>query len=536
MTMVTNKFIPMKNNFKSIGILFGLISLIFVSCEDKIDPIVEKLDFNRVFKPINLTAKIKNKTTVELAWTLGKDAASYTVEFSEDSLAFSTIIKTVNITPDKIPYSILLDGQTLYSARVKGVSAIGTPDSKWTTVVFRTDAENILSPVAGTDIQATSVTLKWPVGSDVSNFLITPGNVQRTITVAEKAAGIATITGLTGETDYTVKLFKGTKQRGLVTFKTLIDLGGATAVYPTDNLSTVIAAAKPGDALVLFPGDYLAYSGAITINKSISIKGLYPYNKPVVHVKFVLESGVQSVDVKDIEMSGNYIDPITGLVAIIDHAFQYNTTGTSYGSLNVVGCRIHDYDKSLFTGSASIASKIVSISLTDCIVTNILTNAADFIDFRAGYVASLILKNSTFNNCAPARDFVRLDNSSTAFPGLVSKVEIDHCTLYGVSKLASSRILYVRFVTNTLKVTNTIIAATLGYYTNQATSAQPECANNNYFSAPGFITGGSTVTGAKFDLSGNYTLLDPGFVNAATGNFTVTNPTLNNNNIGDPRW
>ena len=534
--MVTNKLKQMKNKFKNIGFIIGLFSLMFVSCEDKIDPIVEKLDFARVFSPIDLKATIRNKTTVELSWTLGKDATSYVVEFSEDSLVFGTIVKTVTVTPEKVPYSVALDGQTFYSARIKGVNTNGIPDSKWSAVTFKTDAENILTPVAGTDIQATSVTLKWPAGSDVTNFLIVPGNVQRTITDAEKAAGIATITGLTGETAYTVKLFKGTKQRGMVTFTTLIDLGGATAVYPADNLSTVIAAAQAGDVLVLFPGEYLVYSGAITINKSISIKGLRPTDKPIVHVKFVLEAGVQNVDIKDLEMSGIYTDPLTGLQAILDHAFQYITTGTSYGSLNVIGCKIHDYDKSLFTGSSSIVSKIVSISMTDCIVTNILTNAADCIDFRAGYVASLSLKNSTFNNCAPARDFVRLDNTSTAFPGLVSNVLIDHCTLYAVSNKTSSRILYVRFATNTLKVTNTIIAGTLGYYTNQALSAQPECSSNNYFNAPGFITGGSTVTGAKFDLSTNYTLLDPGFINTAIGNFTVTNQILNDSNIGDPRW
>jgi len=526
----------MKNKLKNIGFIIGLFSLIFVSCEDKIDPIVEKLDFNRVFSPINLTAKIKNKTTVELAWTLGKDATSYVIEFSEDSLLFGAIVKTVTVTPDKIPASVVLDGQTQYSARVKGINSSGVADSKWSSVTFKTDAENILAPVATADIQATSVTLKWPAGSDVTNFLIVPGNVQRPITDAEKAAGIAIITGLTGETAYTVKLYKDTKQRGLVTFTTLIDLGGATAVYATDNLSTVIAAALAGDVLVLFPGDYLAYSGAITINKSISIKGLRPTDKPIVHVKFVLEAGVQNADIKDLEMSGIYTDPLTSLPAIIDHAFQYNTTSTSYGSLNVVGCKIHDYDKSLLTGSSSIVSKIESISMTDCIVTNILTNSADCIDFRAGFVASLTLKNSTFNNCAPARDFVRLDNAAAAFPGMVSNVLIDHCTLYAVANKTSSRILYVRFATNTLKVTNTIIAGTLGYFTNQSLSAQPECSANNYFNAPGFITGGSTVAGAKFDISGTNTLLAPGFTSPATGNFTVTNQALIDSNVGDPRW
>lgn len=534
--MDTKKQMTMKNRLKNIGFILGVLSLIFVGCKDNIDPQVEKLDFSRVFTPLNLKVTIRNQTTAEITWDTKADAASYVLEFSEDSLSFTNIVKTVTVTPEEIPFSILLDGQTQYTAIVKGISASGIPDSKWAAIVFRTNAENILLPVAGVDIQATSVIVKWPAGSEATNFIIVPGNINRAITTQEITDGMATITGLTGETDYTIKMLKGTKQRGSVTFKTLIDLGGATAIHPEDNLSTVIAAAKEGDALVLFPGNYLAYTGLITINKSISIKGLYPSNKPIIHVQFVLESGVKKVEIKDMEMSGIYTDPLTGLAAVLSHAFQYNTTGVSYGSLDVVGCNIHDYDKSLFTGSASIASTITSISMSNCIATNILTNAADCIDFRAGYVGSLSLKNSTFVNCAPARDFVRLDNTAAAFPGLVSKVEIDHCTLYKVSNDAARRILYVRFVTNTLKVTNTIIAETIGYYTNQSSSAQPECSLNNYYNAPGFITGGSVVVGAKFDLSGNHTVLNPGFVDPAKGNFKLSNQTLIDNNVGDPRW
>jgi hypothetical protein len=526
----------MKNKIKNIGFIIGIFSLILVGCKDNIDPVVEKLDFSRVFTPLNLKVQIRNMTTAELTWDTKADASSYMVEISEDSLAFTHIVKTIKVLPTEIPYSIVLDGQTLYSARVKGISDSGLGESKWTAVAFKTAAENIFSPLVDADIQATSVTVKWPAGSDVTNFIITPGNINRAITTQEKADGMAIITGLTGETAYTIKMVKGTKQRGVVTFKTLIDLGGATPVHPEDNLSAVIAAANEGDALVLFPGNYLAYSGLITINKSISIKGLYPSNKPIIHIQFVLESGVKKVEIKDLEMSGNYTDPLTSLAAVLSYAFQYNTTGASYGSLDVVGCNIHDYDKSLFSGSASIVSNITSISMSNCIATNILTNSADCIDFRGGYVANLSLINSTFVNCAPARDFVRLDNSSAAFPGMVSNVLIDHCTLYKVSPTAGKRILYVRFATNTLKVTNTIIAETAGLYTNQSLSAQPDCSMNNYFNAPAFIPGGTDLAGAKFDLSSTYILVNPGFANPTNGNFTISNQTLIDNKIGDPRW
>lgn len=524
----------MKNKLKNIAYIIGLTILISGGCKE-IDPVIEELSFDRVFTPVNISAMIRNKTTVELNWNLREDANRYVVELSEDSLKFVSIIKTVEVAPNQLPLSILLDGQTRYSARVKGVSSRGVQDSKWVAITFKTDAENIFFPLEGTGIGATTVTIKWPAGSDVTNFVISVGNVVRNITLQEKAAGVATITGLSGETSYTVKMMKGTKQRGSVTFKTLIDLGGATAVYPENDLSAMIAAAKAGDVLVLFPGDYLAYTGKITVNKSISVKGLYPHNKPKLHIQFVLEEGVREVEIRDVEMNGIYIDPLTTLEAKLDHAFQYNTAGTAFGNLKVIGCSIHDYNKSLFSAS-SIASSVASIVMDNSIVTNILTDAADFIDFRTSYLESISLKNSTFNNCAPARDFIRLDDASGTYPGKVSKVEIDHCTLYKVSNNATRRLLYVRFKTNTLSVTNTLIAETIGYYTNQSSSAQPECSMNNYFNAPGFITGGSTVAGAKFDNSSNYTLLNPGFANAANGNFTLSNQTLIDNTVGDPRW
>jgi alpha-acetolactate decarboxylase len=84
-------------------------------------------------------------------------------------------------------------------------------------------------------------------------------------------------------------------------------------------------------------------------------------------------------------------------------------------------------------------------------------------------------------------------------------------------------------------VQNTLIANTTAYYTNQTNSAQPVCSNNNYFEAIGFFTP-AYVTNAKIDVSGNHTTLDPGFANAAAGDFKLSNQTLIDNQIGDPRW
>lgn len=143
-------------------------------------------------------------TTAELTWSLKDDADSYVVEFSEDSLLFNSIVKTINVAPDEVPFSYTLEGQTLYSVRVKGISASGIGESKWTQTAFRTDAENIFYPVDPEDVTGNSAILKWPAASEVTNFIINPGNIDRQITPLEIEAGEATLTGLTGETTYTV--------------------------------------------------------------------------------------------------------------------------------------------------------------------------------------------------------------------------------------------------------------------------------------------------------------------------------------------
>lgn len=515
----------MKNIIRiSRNIFIGLLSLcVLNACEDDIEE-VEELNLSRVLTPINLVARIRNLTTIELTWDLRDEATSYIVEFSEDNLEFNTIIRTVTVLPDELPLQEVFDGETRYSARVKGVGANGVAESNWAAVTIMTAQENIFLPIVDGDIAATEATLRWPAGSVVTSFLINPGAVSRVITEEEKTAGIATITGLTGETEYTVTLLKDNKVRGNVSFETLIDIGDATAVYPEDDLNAVIAAANPGDALVLFPGDYTVFTGAIVLNKSITISGLYPFNKPLVHVKFNIEGGATNVAINNLDMDGD---------ATLDDAFRFMTAGVDYASLSIKGSTIHDFTRSLIGGN--VAAKVASVEIDNCIVTNVLTSGGDFIDFRNTHVTNVSITNSTFNNCAPGRDFVRIDAAAGfSNTGLNSNVLIDHCTLFGVSN-TQDRILYVRFLTNTTTVQNTLIAATDGYYSNQTSTVQPVCSNNNYFNAAGFITP-AYVAGAKIDISSNFTTLDPGFVDAAGGNFTITNQTLIDNTVGDPRW
>ncbi len=521
----------MKINFQNILLSVGVAStLMFGACDDNIDPVVEELNFNRAFSPTEVSARIRNRTTVELSWNVEDNVDKYVIEFAEDSLLFQTIVHTVEVNADQVPYSVALMGETQYSARVKALVS-GKDDSKWTGVAFKTDVENIFNAVSSEDIKATSVRLTWPAASEVTHLMVTPGDIRHDLTSDEIAAGEATIIDLTGETSYTAVLYMNTKVRGTASFRTTVDIGNAIAVTATDDLKALLEGAQAGDVFALFPGDYRLSQGKITITKSIGIKGVRPDDRPILHNQFIIGGNV-SVEFRDLVAVGDGVDDLG--VSTTDHFIQVATSGVSeVGDIKVEGCVVRNYPKSLLAAGSG-TFRVNSVLFYNCVITDILTNGADFIDFRTSSACvNLTLSNSTFNNCAPARDFIRMDNA-TALTDVNPVILIDRCTFYKVSDPVK-RLLYVRKAGNSSTVKNSIIAQTTGYYSNQSGTTQPVCDNNNYFNAADYLPT-SVVAAVKTDQSGNFTTLDPGFGDAATGNFKVSNQTLIDNNVGDPRW
>ena len=517
------------------SLVLSLVMVIAVAgCQDDIPEELTRLEVSRLFSPTDLDARIVNQTSVRLTWKAVKNATSYSIEvFENGSLDFTgTPVRTrSDVTFDQLPVVIAgLAGETAYSIRVKAVGN-EIAESKWISATVTTDPEQIFFPVNPEEIQATSVVLRWPAGETATTIVFSPGEIVYNVTADDIAAGAATVTGLASETAYTARLLNADKVRGTVTFTTLIDLGGATPVYPEDNLLDVIAAAADGEVLVLFPGEYTLHVGDILITKSITIKGLYPHNKPVVYNRFLLGAGIVEAVFADLNMVGNH----PSLEAAHPQAFQFESGTYNVNKVEITGCTIRNYSRALIYGASAIL-KVDNLIIHNCIMSDIVNDGGDFIDFRSGHVANLRITNSTFNRVAAApRDFIRLDNSSGNFPGSHSSVLIDKCTFYQVSN--TRRILYVRFNTNDITVTNTIFAGAdenyTGYFSNQAATALPNCSRNNYHNAPAFLGG---VNNGIFDLSGTHTTLNPGFVNPAAGNFTVTNEDLKLFGIGDPRW
>lgn len=506
-------------------ILSLFLALVISSCSSK-DELITELVVEREFAPVDLTVRVRNQTFVELNWMIRDDVQNYVVEFSADDPSFTTIFETLNVTADELPITVGLEGETVYSIRVKAISSRGLEDSKWAVGEATTLTEQLMLPFEPGDVGATQVTLRWTPGVNVTQIVIQPGDIMHDITPQEKVDGIATVTGLTGETDYNAQLLNNAKIRGTASFTTGIDVGDNTLVLPTDDLFQMIADASSGDILLLEQGDYTSQIGTITLDKSITIQGLRRDFKPQLKVSFSIVAGAEDVNLIDLDLTGDVATELTDVV-------RYTGVG-NFNSLLISGCNVHDYNRSFIAGNVTDAI-VQSVTVENCIVTNILTSGGDFIDFRNSDVLNVSIKTSTFNNCAPGRDFLRLDDAGTSTQtGLTCNVLIDSCTIYACSNSSSKRLLYVRFQLNKIIVQNTLIAETNseGYSDQSRTDPTPTFNNNNYFNAPGFFNSAQVV----YDFTDTYTELDPGFVDVTTGDFKVTNQTLIDNQVGDPRW
>jgi hypothetical protein len=519
----------MNRNNIYIGIFFLATSIGFSSCKDNTMEEITKLEVDRAFSPTDLVATVVNKTDLRLNWKEVKNAQTYNIEVYTSADFSGTPVKSIkDLTFLQVPYTVTgLGGDTQYAIRVKAIGE-GVAESKWITASAKTEPEQIFQAVNLAKLTATSAVLNWPAGQAATSITLAPGNITRPVTAAEVAAGEATITGLTGETLYTARLLNGTSVRGTTTFTTLLDLGGATLVKPTDDLVAVIAAANAGDVFALSPGTY-TINADITIGKNISLKGSKPTDKPIIKGAVFRIKANSALALKDLELDGT--GSLNGNQTIIYDEASDN----AYGNLSVEDCVIKNYVKGLVY--VNVKALIEAVTIKGNLISNIECNGGDFIDFRAGLAKTVNFNNNTVYNSAIARDFFRMDpTGSTNFPAFTSVITIANNTLNGIANGAANRILYIRLAKHEIYFTKNIVANSGGILTNQASTiiVGANFTANNYFNAPTYISGSATAN-AKYD-TGTSTTLNPGFTNAATGNFTISNTDLKTNGIGDVRW
>lgn len=512
--------------------MLGVASLGLTSCGDVADEITS-IVYDRYFSPTDLTAKVRNRTNIEVSWKAVNGASQYVVEVYSGSDESGTKVGEQTTTETTVLVTGL-EGETTYYVRVKATGESNN-ESKWNGATATTDAEQIFKTVDESDLTSHSVTLRWTAGQTATSIVLTDADgkeTTHTVTADEITAGEATISDLASEVTYTAKLLNGTKVRGTVSFTTLVDVGNSTTVSPGDDFVSILENAKDGDSFAFYPGTYIAPSdgeataGEITIKANIEIKAVRPSDRPVLNGAIKLTSGA-SLGMKQVVLDG------TGTAG--SNAIDFKDV-TTYGALTIEDCEIKNFDKSLFNISAG-AITVNEITINNSLIHDIKCSGGDMLDCRTGYIKVLTLSNSTVWNSCDSRDFVRMDNASASFPGASPIITIDHCTLDGISNDSARRILYVRFKGNSITFTNNIVSnlPECGRgFSDSGDTATPTFSNNNYFNTTNLVSAAEGGKGKFFDSKG--TTLDPQYKDASAGDFTIGNQSVADMQAGDPRW
>ncbi len=530
----------MKKILLNIAGVIAAFSILFVSCDDDIDSVVTEIDTARAFSPANLEARVTNDVNVKITWDEQNQTniASYTVEFYTDTINITeaNLYDTVtDISPDDLPFEYEgLPGESDIYAQVKAISSKdGVDESLWSSIIFATNKENIFS---SSTVAGESATLTWTAGATVTKISVVAtgaeSGIDYTPSETEMAEGSATIDGLSFETEYTATIYNNSVVRGETTFTTLPD---GTVVTAEDDLEDIIEAAEDGETLLLEGGTFTA-QGNISITKNLNIVARYPdTDRPTLTVMFSIGDGATTgVTISGIDFVGTYTNDEGDQQ--LDAGFQVKPSdGATLGDIVVEDCTFTGQKKSLAAlGSGAFYAN--SLTINNCVVTDLLSNGGDFIDIRTAYVPTLTITNNTFDNCAydsgvKARDFVRYDGNAkgNAYDDGTNAVTItfSNNTLYKCSVFDDSsagRLFYTRWENNlAITCAKNIFAEmpVVDYkYPDVVTFS------SNYYS--------NAAVMLADDSSGKDWTAD--FTDADGGDFTTTDEDVVYYGIGDPRW
>lgn len=399
---------------------------------------------------------------------------------------------------------------------------MATADNIAKNSVFATASitlENLFQPVGASDVTGTSVTLHWDApaeGTVTGIVVISDGGAplpDYTLSASEVSSQTAEITGLEVATGYTAILYDKQERKGVVTFKTLDTRASITLNAGTDSyasLQDAIDAAAPGD-VVNIRGTYdFSASGPVQISKSLTIRTLE--GAPMA----TLKTGI-------FDLSGNPgAFTLSGLKLIGTGA---QTIGLSdlggTADVTIEDCDLSGPTAGLIYASSSATAATASLAMHNCMVHDFGATGGDFIDFRAGTVTGLDIRNSTF--CNLARAFFRIDNP-VAYAGS-DPIVFENCTVNNVCN--GGRFIYIRAGGITMQINKCILANEIS---NQSNGIPATTANDNN------VSGSNADSFLQFMTQTGTTTLDPQFAGTSAEDFTVGNATLKAAAIGDPRW
>ncbi len=525
----------------------------FVACEDNLPEIQEDLALVRCLTPTDLTAKVSNGQDIQFNWTKAKGATYFVLEIYSDEEMTTLVGEPHEIPVDQVPFSIKLEADKEFYARVKGVDAEGgLQDSKWAVFdgPIKTSAVKSNMFLEFTAKTAESVTVHWEaVDNELQRIEWKTGEVteKRDLTAEEIAAGEATVTGLQPATTYTVSIWYASANRGEVVALTAPDTEGFTEVADAAGLLSAIAAKAPK---IYVKAAAVPYEiGMVDILSGFTMVGEQGVDgsRPVIKGEFHIADGYtgEALHFETIEFNGNKEE--------FGFSVQLKNGGTADKTVDSIvfkNCNITGYSKGIFYewGKTLTTNRLAWDGCTIWDVNKSFENGGDGIDFRnASNINSLEVINNTIYN--GFRTFLRLDAAV-----VVGDLKVENNTIMNISgstNTNNSGVMGIKCVPTSASFKNNLLLnmpvnsaltrngagnlspADLGmaysnnHYYNMCDaffSDKDDAAKNNRVDQATAISGGGSI------LSG-----DPCY-NAKGGVFNLTMADLLDAKVGAPQW
>jgi hypothetical protein len=528
-----------KNIILTLLVIAGFAS-IFVSCKDDE---TSQGEIPYLFRPVNFEVKT-DKTIATLTWAPVDSAISYTIEISQDSLAFENIIVSDTVTDTK--FVVELAGNTRFSARVKANARISEKDSKFNqTITFKTPSENLFLGFSSLMTDQGSASISWLPGANVTKLVFKANGLsdnEVAIDDSEKTNGKKICSSLPNA-NYTVELYNNQILRGTVN----VTIEGDYFLSKGDNLTTILnGITKDSAVVVLKPGIY-AIAGTYNVTRNIKIRGLFkdsvqtisPDGAASKYLEINTTNRINYIMFENVDITG-YVGGGTSGTKIAYLLNQSN--GCNIGLLSFNNCTIRNFGNTPFRLQTTTAKTIDNFVVNNCIINDEgYTSVYAVLNLNAVgtscYVTNISFTNTTVYNFAGS---LILHNSSDS-----KSVTIENCTFNEISTSGTGTSIryivdYNTFnITDGIKIKNCIFGSTPRPYTDgvRSNAATAKTISGSYYTSDyndNHATTTYSIIGSLIQYSGASTDL---FTSPLTGNFKIKDASFaGKNTAGDPRW
>lgn len=529
----------LKKYISRIKYSFGAVAFVaaFAACDDTNDWDVDS-SYSRSFRPTSVTASGVTANTAELTWGAIPGTAKYLLELSKDSMEFTNIVGSFE--SQTAGFSLTdLEGSTQYSVRVKAKPAnTSKEESRYATVYFKTKSEQIMEAVKDADKSATSVTLRWTAGKQVTKLRVADSQgavvVELALTSQDVENGFVLVENLTPQTSYLAEIFNGENRRGFVSFVTFPEVPAAahTVYWNAGDVVTqefFDGLASYGNVTIALPaGSYFGMSEAIVLPDGLSLHffGLPGAAKPVLSQNlFTLGASHSFLRFTNLEITGKGYDATGVETGVTYNYFINQTLASNVGSIEFENCELHDFNNCVIRLQGTPVKYIGNLSFNNCIAYNF----PDSYYFINNNVANSVIDNISITNST----FYKLSRFIVHSASNNSSLIISDCTFNNV--IAGGR-YFIDFSSSyqsaNMMITNTILGATQIATARGIRSAKAATIVNSY-STTDWVIGSNAISGLTAYGKASTDL----FTDPDNGDFTIKDDTFEGkNSAGDPRW